>query len=133
MLPNSFNIEEEIAIELSKARTEHSVSGKELLITCLDECLDNEEIIEHWGKEINGLILNNPDKNVIINFKKVTILTSSGLRNLVMFRYLLDSHGLKIGLCGLNKEIKGVLHMTCLDTLFVTGEEEKDVIASFNS
>lgn len=102
-----------------------------LLVHCLDNNLDNEDLIELWANKIQQAIDGTPNKDVIIDFCQVQLMTSSGIRNLVMFHYKLEEQGQKLGLCCLNEDLREVFKMTCLDSLFIIGETPREVIAAF--
>ena len=102
-----------------------------LIITCLDEKLDKEQLISTWSNEVQKAIAKNPKKNVIINFENVKILTSPALRELVMYRCNLNIQKLKIGLCGLNESLVEVIKMTCIDFLFTIADSEEAIEQEF--
>lgn len=61
------------------------------------------------GKElqiINDTLQDSPDRNVIIDFSKVQMLTSSHLSNLMILKDLLERNGRKLFLCHVSFQIK---------------------------
>ena len=69
-------------------------------------------------KQVNEIISKNPDCDVIINFSRVEILTSSSLSNLLILRKLLTVRGRRLVLCNLSVITKCIFKVAGLDAVF---------------
>ncbi len=63
-------------------------------------------------------ILNGGTVNVLINFKNLTYISSSGLRVFLVAAKLLDEEGSKLNFCGMKDYIKEVFDIAGFSVLF---------------
>ena len=69
-------------------------------------------------KSINEIVSNRDDCDVIVDFFRVEIITSSSLSNLIILRRLLREHGRELILCNVAIVTKYIFTVTGLDTVF---------------
>ena len=71
----------------------------------------------HFRQEINDLVQNNV-KIIVIDFKNVTFMDSSGLGTLVLSRKTVREAGAKLFLCSINEQIQMLFELTGMDRVF---------------
>ncbi|AFY77580.1 MAG: STAS domain-containing protein [Hydrococcus sp. C42_A2020_068] len=71
----------------------------------------------HFRQEISKLVEDKTDV-VVIDFKDVTFMDSSGLGALVLSREIVLSAGAKLFLCAINEQIKMLFELTNVDRVF---------------
>ena len=84
------------------------------------------------GKElqiINDTLQDSPDRNVIIDFSKVQMLTSSHLSNLMILRDLLERNGHKLILCNVSFQIKCEFTVSGLRDIFDFADDKYAAMA----
>jgi anti-sigma B factor antagonist len=81
-------------------------------------------------KSFDDLIKEKKDK-VVINFKDVAYVDSSGLATLVEIFKNMRAYGGKLKLSNLSSKVLGLFEITKLNKLFDIVQEEKDAITSF--
>ncbi len=84
------------------------------------------------GKElqiINDTLQDSPDRNVIIDFSKVQMLTSSHLSNLMILRDLLERNGRKLLLCHVSFQIKCEFTVSGLRDVFDFADDKYAAMA----
>lgn len=69
------------------------------------------------------------DRDVIMDFSDVTILTSRSLSPLLRLHDFLDSRGRRLVLYNMDQATLGVLSVTALDMVFHTANSEPDALA----
>lgn len=77
-------------------------------------------------RKVCSQVIESGEKNVIVNFKEVGYIDSSGLATLIeLFQKIKDKGG-NLRLCSLVSKVKGVFELTKLDKVFkiVPTEEE---------
>jgi len=69
-------------------------------------------------KSINEIVGNRDDCDVIVDFFRVEIITSSSLSNLIILRRLLREHGRELILCNVAIVTKYIFTVAGLDKVF---------------
>ncbi len=77
-------------------------------------------------------VLQKQAKKVIINFKGVTYIDSSGLATLVEILKNMKQYGGRLRLTNLTSKIKSLFEITKLDRLFEILPEEEEALSSFS-
>ena len=81
-------------------------------------------------KTINSSIENDPDSDLLLNFKDVEYMSSSGLRILVLTMKQLNKSKKKMKLCCMNSITKEILLVTDLTELFNIYDSEEEALKS---
>lgn len=115
---------------MSATQTRISVTQRDdaMIVRCLDEKLDDEQVIEKWAFEIHALIDEVGSRMLIVDFQNVFIATSLVLGGLLSLKFKTRDRKIPFGLCGLNEYIMETFKMTCLDKAFVIGDNEESVV-----
>ena len=69
-------------------------------------------------KSLNEIVSTRSDCDVVIDFSKVEIVTSSNISNLLALRALLREHGRQLILCNVSAPTKGIFTIAGLDAVF---------------
>lgn len=86
--------------------------------------------IDELRAEINQL-LQNKETNILLNFKEVPYLDSTGLGEVVRSYTSVKNAGGTIKIVYLTNKVRDLLSVTKLITVFDTFEEEEKAVASF--
>ena len=73
------------------------------------------------GEELQtviGMVTENENRDVVVNFSDVDILTSSSIAKLLKLRKILHDNQQKLVLCCVQPQTKNIFHVTGLDTVF---------------
>ena len=79
------------------------------------------------GEEIQSvceIISEKPDRDVVVDFSDVDIVTSSSIARLLKLRKLLHDHRRKLILCSLRPQTKNIFYVTGLDAVFYFVEDQ---------
>jgi anti-anti-sigma factor len=68
------------------------------------------------------------DRDVIVDFSKVDIVTSSSLSKLLNIRKLLHDHGRRLILCGLSADCMAIFVVAGLDQVFEFAEDKSEAV-----
>ena len=85
------------------------------------------------GKELIAVIeivRNRGDRDVVLDFSSVDIVTSSSLSKLLSLRKMLSDSGHKLVLCSVSSSTKGIFVITSLDGNFEFANDKSEVLAS---
>jgi anti-sigma B factor antagonist len=77
------------------------------------------------------LIVEDGNKNILVNLASVNYIDSSGLGELVAGYVSLEKVGGRLKLLNLNERVRNIMVMTKLLTIFEVFENEDDAVASF--
>ena len=88
------------------------------------------EATQRLHDKINSLIQQG-QKNIVLNLKDVTSMDSGGLGELVRTLTTMQKHGGSLKVANLPKRIEDLLVMTRLVTVFDTFEDETAAVQSF--
>lgn len=98
------------------------------LVSCLIEILVDDAVITAWYEEYSAATDSIAEGNkIIIDFSRVKILSSIAIQRFIEIHYSLKSRKITFGFSGMNDTITGVMKMTCLDRIFVLGNNIIDV------
>ena len=78
-------------------------------------------------------VLDRDDCDVVVDFSKVTIVTSRSLAPLLSLRELLRYHGKRLLLCGLSCSTKGVFSVTALNGVFEFRNDKENALAALGA
>ena len=81
-------------------------------------------------KDLNEHIHGNSDCDVVIDFARVEIITSSNLSNLLALRYLLREHGRQLIFCNVTVTTKGIFTVAGLDGVFEFALDRDSALAA---
>jgi anti-anti-sigma regulatory factor len=81
-------------------------------------------------KSLNEIIITKSDSDVVIDFSKAEIVTSSDLSNLLALRALLREHGRQLILCSLSAPTKGIFTVAGLDAVFEFASDKYAALAA---
>jgi anti-anti-sigma regulatory factor len=85
--------------------------------------LPKEPQLRHELETINETISNNGDCDVVIDFSRVEVLTSSSISNLVILHNLLREGGRQLILCNVALPTRGLFNVVGLDGFFSLAED----------
>jgi anti-anti-sigma factor len=78
-------------------------------------------------------VLGRDDCDVVIDFSRVTMVTSRSLAPLLHLRELLRYHKKRLLLCGIGQVTKGVFSVTALDGVFETADDKDRALAALQA
>lgn len=81
-------------------------------------------------KRVNETISHNPDCDVIIDFSKVEVVTSSSISNLLILRGMLTEQGRRLVLCKVAVITKCVFKVAGLDEVFEFAKDKPTAVAA---
>jgi anti-sigma B factor antagonist len=79
------------------------------------------------------IIVEDDNKNILVNLANVNYIDSSGLGELVAGYVSLEKVGGRLKLLNLNDRVRNIMVMTKLLTIFEVFENEDDAVASFQT
>ena len=84
-------------------------------------------------ESLNKIVGDNPDSDVIIDFSRVEIITSSSLSNLMILRNLLHKSGRRFILCNVAVVTKCIFNIAGLDETFEFADDKPTAVAAVQS
>jgi anti-anti-sigma factor len=81
-------------------------------------------------KAVNEIASNKPDLDVIIDFSKVEIVTSSSIGNLIILRNLLHERGRRLMLCNVAPMTKCIFVVAGLKDIFEFVDDKSTALAA---
>lgn len=91
--------------------------------------LPKEPQLRQELETINETVSNNGNNDVVIDFTRVEVLTSSSISNLVILRNLLHEQGRQLILCNVALPTRGLLNVVGLDGFFSVVEDKFAALA----
>ena len=85
-----------------------------------------------FREEISNLITNGA-KIILVDFKDVTFMDSSGLGALVLALKTVRASGSKIFICAINDQVKMLFELTSMDKVFQIFPNRKEFMNQFDS
>ena len=82
-------------------------------------------------KEINNIILNEPDAHLLMNLSDVEYMSSSGLRIFVSTMRILKESKRLLKLCNMNSAVKKIFEVVELMDMFEVFDDEEQALGSF--
>lgn len=93
--------------------------------------LPSEELqIGNELKSLNEMVSTRSDCDVVVDFSKVEIVTSSDISNLLALRVLLREHGRQLILCSVSVRTKGIFTVAGLDAIFEFADDKHAALAA---
>lgn len=120
---------------MDEPQTRISVSVRDdvTVAKCLDEKLDDDEMIEEWSAELRRVSEQFTGRYMIVDFQNVFIATSLVLGTLLSLKFQTRQKGMQFGLCGVNEYIMETFRMTCLDKAFIIGRDVNETLVLLKS
>lgn len=87
--------------------------------------------IQELGLELFQLVEAEGRKKIVLNFALVDFLSSAALGKLISLDKKVKTHGGKLRLCNIRREIYEVFAITKLNRLFDMKNDEEDALADF--
>ena len=84
-------------------------------------------------KSVNNSVADGPDCDVIIDFSKVEIITSSSISNLLILRNLLSERGRRLIFCNVAVVTKCIFTVAGLDAVFEFAENKPSAVAAVHA
>ena len=81
-------------------------------------------------KSLNEMVSTRSDCDVVVDFSKVEIVTSSGISNLLALRALLRGHGRQLILCSVSAPTKGIFTVAGLDAIFEFADDKHAALSA---
>ena len=81
-------------------------------------------------KNLNETVLSNNDCDVVIDFFRVEVITSSNIGNLMILRNLLEEHGHQLIFCNVAVMTKYIFTVTGLDKVFTFVEDRSAALSA---
>jgi anti-anti-sigma factor len=81
-------------------------------------------------KNLNEIVITRSDCDVVIDFSKVEIITSSDISNLLALRALLREHGRQLILCSVSAPTKGIFTVAGIDAIFEFANDKYAALAA---
>lgn len=91
-----------------------------------DDAVDTRSALEFERKAVAAV--NEPGKHLVVDFAKVDLITSAGLRVLVMVGKKLAKSQRRLVLCNINELVKSVLEVSGLTQAFTIAASEAEAI-----
>ncbi len=102
----------------------HELSDECLFVGLTDYAMLGKEL-----KTVNETLRENPNRDVIMDFSKVYMLTSSNLSNLMILRRLLEENGRRLVLCNVSFQIKCEFTVCGLREIFDFADDKFEALA----
>jgi anti-anti-sigma factor len=80
-------------------------------------------------KHLNEVVSNRNEYDIVIDFSRVEIVTSSDISNLLTLRALLREQGRRLVLCSVSTLTKGIFTVAGLDAVFEFGDDKETALA----
>ena len=94
----------------------------ETFLTFADSQLLDENLIKQIEQEITGIINEENQKNMLLDFSRVEFMSSSFLGLLVKIHKRISEKNGQLKLCNINKKIREIFKITRLDKIFQIDE-----------
>jgi anti-anti-sigma factor len=86
--------------------------------------------IENELKNLNEIVSTRSDCDVVIDFFRVEIITSSSISNLMILRKLMKEHGRQLILCSVSAPTKGIFTVAGIDAIFEFANDKYAALAA---
>jgi anti-anti-sigma regulatory factor len=93
----------------------------------------NEPHIGNELKHLNEVVGTESNRDVVIDFFRVEIITSSDISNLLTLRALLHEHKRQLILCNVSNLTKGIFTVAGLDAVFEFAEDKQAALATIQN
>lgn len=99
-----------------------------LVVTCLDAKMESDLSSNEWNLEISELLDTMSERILVIDFRKVELVTSRVMGYLLSLKFLAEKKGIALGLCGFNGYISKAMSLMNLDSVFVIGKNRQSIL-----
>ena len=106
--------------------------GDVLIAYFQDVRIIDETRIQSLGQELNELVSNSDTKNVVLNFRNVSFMSSAMIGKLIQFGKKCKSIDVKLRLCDINENVEQVFTLMKLAKVFNIDKDEEHSIAGFS-
>jgi anti-sigma B factor antagonist len=107
-----------------------SVSDGVTLVTLADQRILDEMSIAALGKELDSLVTKQKTPKLIIDFAKVTNMSSSALGMLITLHKRIRENNGELRLCNIQPTIEEVFRITRLNEIFQICQSQAEAVAS---
>lgn len=105
--------------------------GDVTVATFTDRHLLDQKTLETIGEELSGLVDDAGRQKLVLDFRNVQDISSLAIGMLVTLNKKIRAAGGKLVLCRMDPELRQVMAITQLDTLFVIRGDEREALAAF--
>ena len=95
----------------------------------LSNCSDEPELSEEFAG-LFAMLNEGKPRHVVLDFSGVTYLNSSHLAQLLRLRKLVQESGTSLVLSGMNQDVRSVMNLSRLDSLFRFADDPMTALAS---
>ena len=106
--------------------------GDVLIAYFQDVRIIDETRIQSLGQELNELVNNTDTKNIVLNFRNVSFMSSAMIGKLIQFGKKCKSIEVNLRLCNINENIEQVFTLMKLERVFNIDKDEEQAIAGFS-
>lgn len=104
-------------------------NGEVVILDLVGKILIGDDISDL--REAVNLVVKDKEKKVLLNFKKVPYLDSTGLGEVVKSYTTIKRIGGMVKILNLSSKVKDLMTITKLITVFETFDNEEEAVASF--
>ena len=102
-----------------------------MVVHFVDDKIVNDDTIEAIASELFGLVDEAGESRLLLNFRNVSLLSSSALASLMnLDKKVKERHG-TLKLCGLKPVQRELFHVTGLDRVFELYPDEQSALDTF--
>ena len=105
--------------------------GDTTVVRFVDRKILDEAVIHEWGQELFGIIEQEQNGQLLLNFSAVEFLSSAALGKLITVDKKVKAKGGRLKLCNIRPEIYEVFAITKLNKLFDIKGDEAEALEAF--
>lgn len=98
------------------------------VVTCLDSKMESDIASNDWNLEVSEVIDKITERRLVIDFRKVDLVTSRVMGYLLSVKFLSEKKGIPLALCGFNAYIAKAMSLTNLDSVFLIAKNRAGAI-----
>lgn len=95
--------------------------------------VSKEPILRQELEELNEAVGHRGNHDVVLDFTRVEIITSSSMSNLLILQEFLREHSHTLVLCGVSLPTRGALRVAGLDRVFQLADDKFAALASLQA
>jgi len=92
----------------------------------------DESRITNLGQELTELVNNPTNQKIVLNFEKVSFMSSAMIGKLVLFGKKCDSAKVSLRLCNINDNVDEVFKLMKLGKVFALDNDEETALTKIN-
>lgn len=100
------------------------------VVTCLDSKMESDIASNDWNLEVAEALDSITDGRLVIDFRKVDLVTSRVMGYLLSVKFLAEKKGISLVLCGFNAYIAKAMSLTNLDSVFTIAKNRAAAISA---